>query len=414
MKIALVHGKFGNSWEALGLGYLAAHIKRFISDVEFVYYQGCFDADEDIVRGCQGADWVLFSCTSTTYRWAESILHQIRGNIGKAMIGGYHASAVPHTVHNVFDHVVVGEGEDATRQLLLGEVKNRFVFGRPMHFEELPWPDRRVIRSERNIAVAERDTGNRITSFQAHRGCPFGCKFCCDGKEKSLYLGGKANSRSRDPDDVLDEMEATQEAFNLTYAKFCDPTWNTKRDWVKTFARRKTERGISLPYFTNIHAAVRDEEMFEAMAASNCDQIGLGIESGSDRILSQVEKSITKDQVRAVVKWAKKYGIGVRGYFILGTPEETEEDLQQTEQFAEELQLDVYGFTILCPYPGTHYYHTDPSLWEQDWAGVDEYSNDFWHTKTVSNEQLKEWQARLVERFRGKINQHQREMQNDH
>ncbi len=100
----------------------------------------------------------------------------------------------------------------------------------------------------------------------------------------------------------------------------------------------------------------------------------------------------------------------MRGYFILGMPEEDDEDIEETEAFCEELNIDEYGFTILCPYPGTQMY--DPSKhMDIRWEAADEYSNDFWHTRYLTNEDLKAWQKRLTEKFQERLTWHNRALQ---
>jgi len=141
------------------------------------------------------------------------------------------------------------------------------------------------------------------------------------------------------------------------------------------------------------------------MAEPNCYEIAVGVESGSPKILKQIGKGTTINSIKRCVKWAKQAGILVRGYFILGMPEESEEDLRLTESFAEELELDEYGFTILCPYPGTQMYDSEKQR-SVDWENTDEYSNDFWQTKYLSNQKLKEWQYYLTEKFRDKLTWH--------
>ena len=411
MKVVLVHGKYFNSWEAQGLGYIGAYIRRRVPNIDLVFFQGAFDPDEEILQATVDADWVLFSCTSPTYQWASRLAKQIReGTQARTMLGGYHASAVPMLVGHEFNHVVIGDGERAAFDLISGVTGERFVTGPSMAFHELPWPDRQLIRNERNITVAQRDTGKRITSFQSHRGCPHRCRFCADGARKVFFPSGRAVCRARQIPDLLAEIASVGENYRLDFFKFCDPTWNLNKAWVKEFCYQKTKSTVNLPYFANIHAGLVDEEMMALMAASGCQEIGLGIESGSDPILKLMGKGITKDMVRRVVVWSKKNRIRVRGYFILGTPEETEQDIEETERFADELNLEEYGFTVLCPYPGTDYYYQDPSLQTVDWTETDEYRNDFWHTETISNERLREIQAQLVVKFKSRITQHQREM----
>jgi len=79
-----------------------------------------------------------------------------------------------------------------------------------------------------------------------------------------------------------------------------------------------------------------------------------------------------------------------------------------TMDFAESLSIDEYGFTILCPYPGCKiYYEFEDKLVDVKWRKTDEYLNDFWHTFTLTNSDLREWQTRFVQRFSDKATWHQ-------
>src|SRR5688572_9895278 len=128
--------------------------------------------------------------------------------------------------------------------------------------------------------------------------------------------------------------------------------------------------------------------MIDLMAKTGCYEFAMGVESGSPKILKQIGKGTTVETIKRAAKWGKEAGIVVRGYFIIGMPDENDEDLAATMKLAEELDLDEYGFTILCPYPGTQMY--DKARFAGvDWQATDEYSNDFWRTDHLTNAELK-------------------------
>ena len=408
MKVTLVHGKYFNSWEALGLGYIGAYLKKHVKNIEVGFYQGCFDEDEAIIEGSKDSDIVAFSCTTPTFTHAVNIaqvLKQINPRIW-TVAGGYHPSAISKdSFVEGIDQVVIGEGEAAMLEIVNGK-RGRFIYGPAMEFPEIPWPDRELIQNERNIQVAYNENHKRITSFQSHRGCPFMCRYCADGFNKVLYRHfKKVPVRFRDVHDLLDEMREVTRRYRLDLLKFSDPTWNTNVDWVINFCHEKIKRNFNIPFYPNIHAGVCTEKMFDLMAEAGCYQIAMGIESGSPKILKQIGKGTTIKSIKRSVKWAKGAGILVRGYFILGMPEETEDDLKLTEQLADELELDEYGFTILCPYPGTQMYDSERYK-HIDWQNTDEYSNDFWKTNYLTNGELKRWQAYLTEKFGEKLTWH--------
>ena len=416
MKVVLIHGKYFNSWEALGLGYIGAYIKKNVSDVDVSFYQGCFDNDETVISGCVDADIIFFSCTSPSFKYCVDIAQKVKKVNSKVhtVIGGYHPSSLPkESLVGGIDQVVVVEGEQAAVDIIRGN-RDKILIGSRMKFNDLDWPDRDLIKNDRNIEVAYKDNGTKITSFQSARACPFGCKYCADGYCGVLYGGRFAKVERRDIDDLISEMIFVKEKYGLDFIKFSDPTWNTDLGYVKDFCREKIRRGLDIPFYPNIHAKVVDDEMFELMAKANCSEIGLGVESGSPKILSEIGKTTNREHIRDAVKLCHKHGIKVRGYFIIGMPEETEEDLILTEEFADELDLDEYGFTILCPYPGTKMYHDNPEKFEHiDWSETDEYVNDFWHTNYLSNEELREWQKRLTKKFNDKLTWHNKVLLED-
>ena len=408
-KIILVHGKYFNSWEALGLGYIGSYVKSKISNVSIKFYQGNFDSVTDILGSCVDADFLFFSATSPSFNYCLELAQKAKKTNSKlrTVFGGYHVSALgQECLVDGIDQIVVGEGEEAVVDIINGNTDTT-VYGRQMLFEELFWPDRDLIKNERNIQVSFQDTGKRITSFQSHRACPFRCKYCADGHMKVLCKNAKPIFRARPIKDLLTEINSVTHKYSLDVFKFCDATWNISKEYVKDFCRAKMQYGPSIPFFPNIHANMVDDEMFALLKKANCYEIGLGIESGSPKILREIGKGTTIESIRNACDLAKKNEIKVRGYFILGMPNENEEDLVLTEKFAEELEIEEYGFTILCPYPGTTMYEDNKSEFKDtDWSNTDEYINDFWYTKYLSNKQLREWQSKLVNKFKNKITWH--------
>jgi len=95
----------------------------------------------------------------------------------------------------------------------------------------------------------------------------------------------------------------------------------------------------------------------------------------------------------------KKAGIERRAFFLLGMPNETEEDLKLTESLIDEIKPEVVGFTILCPYPGTSLYQ-HKNYQHINWQNADEYSNDFWSTEHFSNQELHQWQAYFINKYK--------------
>jgi len=96
------------------------------------------------------------------------------------------------------------------------------------------------------------------------------------------------------------------------------------------------------------------QHLFPVMAKAHCRTVMFGIESGSQKILDRLKKEQTLEEVTTAVTNAKKAGIEiVHGFFTVGNPDETVEDMRATFDFASRLPLDTFGFNRLCVYRGT-------------------------------------------------------------
>ena len=270
-------------------------------------------------------------------------------------------------------------------------------------------PDRELIQNRRTVDLCEKMVNKRIASFQSKRVCPFQCAFCSEKNITGVFNKKTNPVRVRDPRHLLEEIKWVADAYDLNYFKFTDATWNVSSESVIAFCEEKLYMGINLPWEANVHAAFATEEMLKSMKKANCIQINVGCESGSQKILNDIRKGLVVEKIKKVFEWGKTIGIERRSYFILGMPNETEDDIRLTEKLAEEIQPDVFGITLLCPYPGTDFY--DPATMKDwDWSFADEYSNPYWSTRYFTNAQLKEWQKRLTDKFSSTLTWHQKEL----
>jgi hypothetical protein len=99
-----------------------------------------------------------------------------------------------------------------------------------------------------------------------------------------------------------------------------------------------------------------DAELLAAMRRSGCYSLSVGIESGCDPILEAIQKRINTDQVREKVELIHRMGLKTTGFFVIGLPEESAEQIRQTARFARSLPLDHAQFSVFLPLPGTVYF----------------------------------------------------------
>ena len=409
MKISLIQPYYFNVWEGLGPAYMGANLKKnFSGKLSINFFQGYFDTDEEILAGVKGSDLVGFSCTSPTWKHAVSLATKIKKINPKVriVVGGWHPSAVPEDclAHECIDQVVVGEGEMAMLSIVNGN-NDPIIYGSQLPSLNELLPDRELIRSGRTIDLSEKMTGTRITSFQSCRVCPFKCVFCAERIVTGRFHRQNNPVRERDPAHLLDEIVQVGSDYSLDYFKFVDATWNTSPEKVIAFCEEKISRNFTMPWEANIHATFVNKEMLQIMQRANCHQINVGCESGSQKILNNMGKGLRIEQVERVFSWAREAGLERRAFFLLGMPNETVEDIKKTEALVERIQPEVFGITILCPYPGSDLYNTE-TMKGYDWSTTDEYSNNYWSTAHLSNQDMHHWQKYLSEKFSSSLSWH--------
>jgi radical SAM superfamily enzyme YgiQ (UPF0313 family) len=411
MKVTLIQPRYFNVWEALGLAYIGAYAKqKYGGELEIRYFQGYFDSDDAIIAGSEDADVIGFSCTSPVFKHGVELARAIKMvNPGaRTVFGGFHPTAVPQDCleEDGVDQVVVGEGEVAFLKILNG-CTDRLVLGEQFHAFNDVFPDRELIKNRRAIDLCQKQCGERITSFMSNRVCPFRCTFCAERIVTGLFNRTTNPVRERDPAHLLDEIELVHANYGLDRFKFADATWNTSADKVVAFCEEKIRRGFALPFEANVHCSFVTKDMLKAMKAAGCVQINAGCESGSQKILRDIKKGLSVERIIETFDWAKEIGIERRAYFLIGMPNETADDIRLTEKLVERIEPDVFGITVLCPYPGSDLY--DPvSMKGYDWSTTDEYSNQYWSTQHFSNAELRDWQGYLMEKFSNNLAWHNR------
>lgn len=188
---------------------------------------------------------------------------------------------------------------------------------------------------------------DRYTTMQTSRGCPWPCIFC------DIPIFNEGKFRARSPEHVLDEFERLQaDGYGAVY--FVDDHFLLQPKRIEAICRGIIERGITIQWGAEGRVDSVCIELFPLMAKANCRSLMFGIESGSQKILDRLKKEQTLEDIETAVNAAKKGGIEiVHGFFVIGNPDETEEDMRATFRFASKLRIDSFGFNRLCVYRGT-------------------------------------------------------------
>jgi len=145
--------------------------------------------------------------------------------------------------------------------------------------------------------------------------------------------------------------------------------------------------------------------MASLMKESGCVEVGIGVESGSDTILKNVQKVETVEDIEGGIKTLRAAGIRVKAFFIVGLPGENKETLAETEQFLDRVPLDDVDFTIYSVYPGSPV-HDNPQDYDIQWEGTAHFKGipgqykSTVRTKALSEEEIVDARDYLESKFK--------------
>ena len=188
------------------------------------------------------------------------------------------------------------------------------------------------------------------------RGCPFNCVFCTH-----CIVWGK-QWRPRSPKNVVDEVEHVIKTYGIKQIDFADDnmTWNRER--MAQICDLIVERGLKFDWFTpnGVRADTLDEALLRKMKRAGCKKIRVAPESGVQHVVTGIaKKNLDLKKVEAAIVAAKKAGIKVGCFFVMGLIGETKADIEQTIQYAYKLKslgAESFVFSIAMPLYGTAFY----------------------------------------------------------
>lgn len=305
------------------------------------------------------ADVFGLSCWTANRRGCALVATAIKLRQPEAtvVVGGPHATPLAKEMllhHGAIDLVTLGESDTTFLELLAAvEAKAPLagIAGTVARDGEalVVGPKRASIKDLDDLAPVHAyfDTHIIMTS----RGCPWSCTFC--GAETSWGRGFRSHSN----DYVLDELERAVARLPVKMVQVKDDTFTTNKKRVLELCRAIRGRGLSFFWSCDTRVDMLSEELLVEMRLAGCQRLSLGVESGSQRILDAIDKKITVDEIIASTEMAKRAGIKVRYYMMLGNRGDTADTFKETLAFLERARPHEYVFSCLSIYPGTRDFH---------------------------------------------------------
>ncbi len=278
--------------------------------------------------------------------------------------------------------------------------------------DSLPYPAWHLFPYHRYGLLPFADFAKPVLTMTGSRGCPYRCDYC------SLINSGGKVYRRRDPIKLVDEYEFLIERYGVKQIGFVDPIFPLVKKDLQPFCAELVKRGLDkkCQWLSETRCDRLDKETCDLMYWGGCRRVLMGIESGVDLLLGNVNKGMTTAKVREGVANARAAGIQTVGLFMIGMPGETPEMTKETVEFSVDLDLDFAKYAITTPFPGSRLFEDrwQKDLFRDDWENYTTFNPDpdrlVYHPHGYDPEVLIKMQSWALRRFYLRPRQLKRQM----
>ena len=258
------------------------------------------------------------------------------------------------------------------------------------NLDELPFPAHHLLPLKHL-----RKQGKVIFPLTTSRGCVYWCSFCT-----AVRMFGR-RYRMRTPKNVVDELQFLTERYGANQFTFYDDAFTVDQSRVHEICEEIQNRRLKIMWDCETRVDMVTNALLQKMREAGCIAVWFGVESGSQSIINNMEKSINLAQTRRAFKWANEAGLMTVASVILGFPGETKETALKTVKFVEELNPTDVGYYVATPYPGTPMYEY---VKEKGWLKITDFdrydtATPIFESPTLSMKDLGEIREKAYQRF---------------
>ncbi|MCK4791845.1 MAG: B12-binding domain-containing radical SAM protein [Desulfobacteraceae bacterium] len=317
--------------------------------------------------------------------------------------GGVHPTLMAEEVlqkEKDVDFVVRGEGEvtfgELVKQLAEGEqafyridglsyrsddgIKHNRERDLIQNIDDLPLP-------RRDLLLNDISYKHSFQHIMGTRGCPYNCAYC---SSKQLW---KRKVRFRSIPSIIDEIKQLKKRYHITELEFWDDSFTLNPKWVTELCKAMISQKLNLSWWCNTRADLIDEELLIIMKRAGCTAINIGVETGSERTLSYLNRNLSLKDTLEASKLLSKVHMDWYAYFMIGFPCETVEDIEETRRLMHSLSASHITLSIFNPYPRTQLFEICKELGlvaeDHDWSRFSHQSPENHFVKNISKEEFR-------------------------
>jgi len=242
--------------------------------------------------------------------------------------------------------------------------------------DSLPFPAWELVDMEPYRQMWIQHAGYFSMNMGTTRGCPFKCNWCA----KPIY-GNRYNSRT--PENVIAELLMLKERYAFDHIWFCDDIFGLKPGWINQFASLVEKHALRFKFKMQGRVdLLLQENNIKDLARAGCENIWMGAESGSQKILDAMDKGTTVEQIADATRLLKQNNIRPAFFIQFGYPGETRSDIEKTIAMINRLLPAEIGVSVSYPLPGTVFFEKvkDQLTDKANWTDSDELALMFRNT----------------------------------
>jgi radical SAM superfamily enzyme YgiQ (UPF0313 family) len=299
------------------------------------------------------------------------------------VVGGINISLYPQASlsYLCFDYGIAGEANESLPELLRSlekgqgaerikglvyRVGNEVISNPPsersINFDDYPFPSRHLLPN--HLYSSFTSQRKNYTIILTSTGCPYECSFCAISKQPH---------RHRSPYNVVDEIEQCYKNFGVREVDFFSPSFFTHKRLAVEMCDEMLRRNIQIEWSCRSRVDHVDKECLEKAYLAGCRRIYYGIESSSSVVLGEIQKGIDIEQIKEAISLTRKSRISTLGFFMVGNPGDTRENILASIQFAKALQLDYVQVCRTIAKPKTRL----------DECVIEQTGKDYWQSYTL-------------------------------
>jgi len=348
-------GHYGEQRFPLGLGYLVSILRQHNINPDF-YDLRAKNSSIDF----SSYNFIGIHADSICFRDGTlPLISNIKnsGFKGKIALGGPHTTALPNTIPPTVDYIVQGEGEEIIYDLVFGNISKRLIkTDRIQDLDKLPMPAYDIYdKSLYQMGFGEFKGASRVYTYSSSRGCPFNCSFC---SAKNFF---ERKWTAHSPRRVIDDIKYLKKTYQIDGIYFREDNFCANPQRTREICKLLIEENVNIFWKCETRANTSYEDL-KLMYDAGLRNVYTGFESGSERMLKLFNKQLKIERAKQYMQDCKKIGILVYASFIFGAPYETQEDINLTNKFIEEIQADNVCRCTFTALPNSDEYKNNEKL----------------------------------------------------